>query len=707
MKSYRFMFCIVFVSCCSIDISNIAASPVVLTDTTTSYYVSAGNPVLLYGTDEDNDITIESGAKVKIIHFPGNNIIEFETDVDLFTVSRSGAIITFSATDGTVLRMPATRSVQKIIFSDNVTLNLVIDNHQMMLGSQIITLDESAIDYEEETAETSEGTQINLLGSTASISGSGATVEDSTITISSSGTYTISGTLADGQIIIDSEDEDEVILILNGIDISSSTSAPLFIKESELTTIVLAAGSENYMTDSDVYIFDDPEEDEPDATLFSKDDLVIEGSGTLTIEANYNNAVKSKDGLDITGGTLQITSVDDGIIGKDYLNIENGTFTINAQGDGMKSTEDEETDKGYVTIDNGTFNITSGADAIQAATNITINEGNFYLLTGGGSSAVSELTEDDSAKGVKGCVAVTISGGTFSIDAADDAIHSNGTIDVDGGIFSIATGDDGFHADADLTVNSGFIDITTSYEGMEGSTIIINGGDMYIVASDDGFNAAGGSDDDIMAVPDDGTQLPGGGHTFPPGDDMLTDSGDYHLYINDGTIVIYAEGDGLDSNGTFEINGGVVIVHGPTNSADAPPDGALDSTGSFVINGGLLIAAGSSDMAQAPGLDSTQNCVSINFNSSLSAGTLIDIQDSDGNDILTFKPSKTYQSIVYSSPDLMTGETYDVYLGGSATGTPSDGLYEQDALYSPGTQYTEFSISSTVTTVGDGGGSRH
>ncbi len=549
-------------------------------------------------------------------------------------------------------------------------------------------------DYSDEsTIDTSDATQINLLGNSISVSGSGAIVDVSTVTISSAGTYQLEGTLNDGQIIVDTEDGDDVTLVLNGIDISSSTTAPIFIQSAEQTIIHLAGGTANTLTDASSYVFDDPEEDEPDAALFSKDDLVIEGSGTLTINANYNDAIKSKDGLDISNGTLQIISVDDGIIGKDYINIKNGNFTIDVQGDGLKSTNDEDTEKGYVSIENGTFTITSGADAIQAETDITIGNGTFSLVTGGGTGGADSLTEDDSAKGLKGSVSVTISGGSFSVDSADDAIHSNGTIDIDGGTFTIATGDDGFHADADLTINSGDINITQSYEGIEGATVTINGGDIRTVSSDDGINVAGGTDDDSATMFAMGG--PGGGH-FPGGNDTFTNFGDYHLYINDGTIVIDAGGDGLDSNGSAEINGGLIIVNGPTNSGN----GALDYNSTFTMNGGTLIAVGSSGMAEAPTNDSTQNAVMVNFNSSLSAGTLINFQDSNGNDVVTFAPSKTYQSIVYSSQDLITGETYQVYTGGSASGTVSDGLYQDDGSYRPGTQYTEFAIFNTVTTVG-------
>ena len=557
-------------------------------------------------------------------------------------------------------------------------------------------------------SETADGTLIRLLDDHATVTGSGATANGSIVTISASGTYILEGTLSDGQIIVDTEDEDEVRLIFNGIDLNCSTNAPLFIKEVEKATIVLASDTQNSITDSASYIFDDPDEDEPDAALFSKSDLFIEGSGTLTIDANYNDALKSKDGLNIAGGILSISSVDDGIVGKDYIHIENGSITVDAEGDGFKSTEDEDEEKGYITIDNGSFNITSGADAIQAETNITISGGNFQLATGGGRTAVANLTEDDSAKGIKASSGiVTLSGGTFNIDAADDAIHSNGNIQIDGGTFIIATGDDGYHADGEIVINSGTIDITASYEGIEGATITINGGDIHTVSSDDGINVAGGTDNDttMFGVSASMTSFPENDDHFtrptnpgfPGRPDNFIDSGDYHLYINDGTIVINADGDGIDSNGTIEMNGGLVIVNGPTNNGN----GALDYDQSFAMNGGTLVAVGSSGMAQAPSIDSALNALLVNFRSSLSADTVIHIQDSLGENLMTFAPSKSYQSIVYASPNLITGETYSLYYGGNATGSAVDGIYETP-IYTAGTFYTDITISSTVTTIRNG-----
>lgn len=522
---------------------------------------------------------------------------------------------------------------------------------------------------------------IILDGSSITVDGNGASVEDSIVTITSAGTYSIRGSLTDGQIIVDTEDEETVRLILDGADISSSTSSPVYVKSAEKTIIVLADGTENHIADGQSYVYEDSDEDEPNAAIFSKSDLTLYGSGSLSVEGNYNDGIVSKDGLIVKSGTITVTAADDAIRGKDYLIVRGGAVTVNAQGDGLKSDNEEDTTRGYVSVEAGTLNITSGGDGISGVTDAIITGGKITITSGGGSS--STVTDDTSAKGIKGVVSVVIEGGTFAIDSADDAIHSNGSITVTGGTFTIATGDDGMHADETLTINEGDITITKSYEGIESAVITINDGDIHIVSSDDGINVAGGNDGSGMGGP-------------VPGQDIFTTSGSYYLYINGGSIVVDAGGDGIDVGGSIEMTAASVIVNGPTSSPNN--DGALDYDGSFTISGGFLIAAGSSAMAQAPGTLSTQNSLLLNFSTALAAGTLVHIQTSAGDGILTFAPLKGYQSIAFSSAELIKGYTYDVYYGGSASGTVNDGLY-QDGTYTPGTQYTSFTVSSTVTMI--------
>lgn len=525
--------------------------------------------------------------------------------------------------------------------------------------------------------------RIALQGSSITASGTGVTIAGNKATITAPGTYNISGSLTDGQIIVDATSKGLVQLVLNGAEIRSSTSSPIYVANTEKTVIILADNTRNSVADAKTYLLA-AGEDEPNAAIFSKGDLSIFGNGSLTVEGNFNDGIASKDGLVIASGTLSIKSVDDGIRGKDYLVVRNGAITISAQGDGLKSDDAEDAARGFVSIDNGTLIITAGGDAIEAQTDIAIANGRFALKAGGGST--SRIATDVSAKGIKAVTNLKIDGGNFSIDSADDAIHSNNSIMINGGVFAIATGDDGVHAELNLQVNAGTINITKSYEGLESENITINGGEIHVVSSDDGLNGAGGG------TASGATQGPGG---VPPGRGGFPPAGNYRLYINGGYIVIESGGDGMDINGSIEMTNGTVIVNGPIVRMNS----AVDYDRTFKMTGGFLIAVGSSGMAQAPDDSSTQYALLLNLNATQRAGTLVHIQSADGKAIVTFSPTKDYQSIVFSSPALVKGTTYDVYFGGSSTGTIKDHVY-QGGTYSGGTKSTSFTTSSIVTRIG-------
>jgi len=672
-----------------------------------------------------------------------------------------------------------------------------------------------------------------LLNDTAiAVDGAGATVDGNVLTITRAGIYSISGVLADGQIVVDSADKGTVRLILDGADIHCSWSAAILVEKARKTVIVLAEDTENYLSDARSGAVESSQAEEPNAVIFSRDDLTICGAGWLSVCGDVNDGISSKDGLIIAGGTIDIDAVDDGIRGKDYLVVRGGDVLVNAGGDGLKSDNEQDETKGYVSIEAGALNIVSGADAIQAETDVLIADGQITLRSGGGTNrragaatvgkgisagvsvvvnggdlninsgddalhsndrlvinggtfvlsstddaihansavevnggdiqvtwcyegidsnaitvtggTVQIVSSDDgiiaaehvsildgivditaagdaiacqtdvtiaggqlilssgggsntrattttSAKGIKGVGSVVIDGGDLTVDSADDAVHSDANVTINGGVFAIASGDDGIHANADLVINGGDIHIAKSYEGLESTdaNIVINGGRIRIVSSDDGINISAGGDEFAMGGPGG---WPGGGGVTPEA------SSDCYLYVNGGYLVIDAAGDGIDSNGAVVMTDGVVIVHGPTSNMNA----ALDHL-SFQMTGGFLLAAGNSGMAQAPSTSSTQCSILLTFNTMLSAQTLVHIQNSSGQDILSFLPGKQYNSVAFSSQDLVKGSTYDVYYGGSSTGTASDGLY-QDGTYTPGTKYASFPISSMVTNVGANAG---
>ncbi|MGD9116422.1 MAG: carbohydrate-binding domain-containing protein [Dehalococcoidia bacterium] len=547
---------------------------------------------------------------------------------------------------------------------------------------------------------------ISLKGDSIKLVGGGAMVIGTSITIISAGTYSLSGILDDGQIIVDTEDKATVRLVLNGADISCSTSAPIYVVDAAKVVITLADGTENYIRDGDTYILEDAESDEPNAAIFSKDDLTINGNGSLTVEANYNNGIQSKDELKIISGNITVNAANDGIKGRDCLAIKDGNITVDAGGDGMQSNNDEDAAKGLVFIEGGMINITAGEDGIQAETGLIVSDGDIKITTGDGSTASgysptigdgfrrdmgrerwdTEDTPDNgnsntSAKGLKAGAYLEITSGTINIDSADDSLHSNNILTISGGDIVLASGDDGIHSDLTLEVNGADINITKCYEGIESAAITINDGNIHIVSSDDAINVSGAA---------------GGGQTMrPPGQTDFNLSGNNHLCINGGYTVIQAIGDGLDINGSITMTGGVVIINGPSS----PMNGAVDYYNGFQVSGGFIIAVGSSFMAQAPDMSSTQYSVLLFLSSVQPAGTTLHIETENGEEVLTFVPTTAYQSVVFCSPELEEGTSYIVYTGGSSTGTVSDGLYS-GGEYSGGDQIASFVISNTVTIVG-------
>jgi Carbohydrate-binding domain-containing protein Cthe_2159 len=522
---------------------------------------------------------------------------------------------------------------------------------------------------------------IKLEGDSITVEGTGATVSGSVVTVTAAGTYRISGTLNNGQIVVNTEDEATVTLALNDVNITNTSSAPIYVKSADKVVITLADGTQNTVTDGASYVFESTESNEPNATIFSNDDLTINGNGSLTVNGNYNNGIATDDDLKITNGVITVNTVNDGIKGKNYIAVKDGTITVNAGGDGLQSNNDEDATKGYLLIEGGTLNITSGLDGIQAETQLTVNGGNINIVSGGGSAVNYELEE--SAKGLKAVVDVTIAGGTIHIDSADDAIHSNNSVTINGGDITAASGDDGVHADTTLTMNSGSLVITKAYEGIESTTITLNSGSTTITADDDGVNGSGGAD---------GSSL-----NMGPGQDRFGSS-NAHLYVNGGYLYVDARGDGLDINGPIDMTGGTVIVNGPTMDGN----GALDYANAFNLTGGYLLAVGSSGMAEAPSASSTQYVIMYNFDVQQVAGTLVHIETVDGTEILTFAPTKAYQSVVLSSPELTNGATYIVYTGGSSSGAAVNGLYS-GGTYSAGSQIASFTVSGVVTTVGAAG----
>jgi len=495
--------------------------------------------------------------------------------------------------------------------------------------------------------DASTSTQITLAGSTATVSGNGATASGGTVTITKAGTYVVSGTLSKGQILVNAAKDDLVRLVLNGADITADTNAAIYAAQADKLVIILADGSTNTVADTAAYTYADTEKEEPNAAIFSKCDLSINGTGTLNVTGNFNHGIATKDDLVIAGGNITATAVNVAMRGKDSVTVLDGVLNLTSlTGDGLKSTNDTDADKGWILIKGGEFNITAYNDGIQAQTTLQIDGGTFNIATGGGwpggslkrgsharnnDGVVSGSNPTDgSYKGIKSDGAIVINDGTFTVSSYDDSVHSNGDITINGGSLTAQSGDDGIHADGTVTINNGTIDIKNSYEGIEGAFINLNGGKISVYSTDDGINVSSSSG-------------------------LLTISG--------GDIYVNAGGDGIDSNGSAVMTGGTLYVDGPTSSGDE----AIDTERGFSINGGTLVAT-SAVAAGNVSTSSAQPAIKLSVQSQ-AAGAAITVKSSSGTVLVSYTPQKSYSSVLVSSPDIKTGESYSVYVNDTLVGT--------------------------------------
>lgn len=518
--------------------------------------------------------------------------------------------------------------------------------------SEMFTERDLKNDYAEEDC-----TKISLETNTASYDGKGVDVNGSTITITKEGVYLISGTLENGQIVVDVDDTQKVQLILNNVSITN-TGTTIYGKNGDKLFITTAQGSNNSLTSTGE--FETVEDKNIDGTIYSQFDCTCNGLGTLSISSTGHGIV-SKDDLVIGDGTYDIDAAKQGLSGKDSVRIYTGTFTIQSGSDGMQSdTENEE--KGFIYINDGNFTITSSQDCISASSYVDIINGNYNLMSGEGGENVSLNHGNDmfrgfeanqystseetvSTKGIKAGGELTISNGTFDMNCEDDAIHGNSNVTIANGTFSIQTGDDAMHSDDLLYIQNGNIKVVSSYEGLEGYNIQIDEGSLDITSSDDGMNAAGGNDGSGMGF----SQNP------MAGDDS------YQLTINGGTIHVLAGGDGLDSNGVITINGGDIWVDGPSDSGNS----SIDYGTKAVMNGGTLVAVGSSGMAESFDSSSTQPILFETFDT-IGAGSQIVLSDANGNTIISGTVQKSCNSVYISSKDLELNQTYTLTAGTSS-----------------------------------------
>jgi hypothetical protein len=566
-----------------------------------------------------------------------------------------------------------------------------IDNAALLsttaAGIELTSNNEPAV-RDASVVDTSGATKIEFSASSATVDGDGAKAEGSDVTISKAGVYVLSGTCDDGRIVVDA-DQAEITLVFDGLDLTCSDSSAVFVYDAKLVTINVAAGSTNKLADGSSYTYNDSYssevDEEPNACLYSKDDLLINGAGSLEITGNANNGITSKDTLEIRDANLTVTAANNGVNGKDSLYIDSATVTVDATGDALRSTNDTDETLGWICITNSTLDLTAGEDGVQAETALAVASSDVSIVAGGGNSG--SVAADGSAKGLKAGTTLTLASGTYSIDSADDAIHANGDVGVIAGTYAISTGDDGMHADGVMTVLDGDVDIAKSYEGIEGSDIEIAGGTIDIVSSDDGLNAAGGSDSSQTGGP------MGGDSFMNPGGMGGSGAGDYQMLITGGTVDVNAGGDGLDSNGSLTIEGGTVCVASTGNA-----DWGLDAETSIEIDGGYVFVASAGNMTESASGDQASVLIGL---SNAQKGSIVEVTAGDASYVVELPIQAT--SLLVSTPETVSGATVSASMGGTASGGEGYMLLS-GATYSGGSDLGSVTVSSGMTSLGSSAG---
>ncbi len=498
------------------------------------------------------------------------------------------------------------------------------------------------------------------------VKGHGAHAENGLITIAYGGNYTFTGQCSNGRIVVQADKKSKVNLIFDNASLSARNAPVVYVANGGNTTISTTKNSKNFLSSLGAFGKEFIRE-EIDAALFSRDDLILDGKGEMTIFSESCHGVLSKDDLDLRGGVWSVEALWDGIRGRDSIELRDGSYSVRCGGDGMKSNNDLDADRGYITLSGGSVTIDAGEDGIQAFRSIHVTGGAFDITTGGGHGEVrapavhapwirpgenddppdaDELNEDEellSRKGVKAGSSITLEGGSFRLDCRDDGVHCDGDISISGGEFVIESGDDAVHANESIVYANASLLVPLCMEGVEAQRVDILSGSLDITAVNDGMNANG----------------------LSRGVNMSS------LAISGGQVKLHAQGDGIDSNGHIIITGGEVFISADPTDGNSAVDYGIENGGDCTISGGTIVACGFSGMAEMFSDASSQCSVLYTFEEALPGGTLVELLDERGNVLLSFAPENLFDCVIFSCPKLKVGSAYTIRaLGSSYALTP-------------------------------------
>lgn len=504
-------------------------------------------------------------------------------------------------------------------------------------------------DYKDVTSETTNAT-ITLSGNEGTISDTTRGSSGSEVTITSKGIYKVTGSSENVTIKInDSNQSGNIYLILDNVSMTNTSNACIYVEACDKLIIQCTGNSFLTYNNSD-------SSSKTDGAIYSKDDITINGSGSLDINSSLHGIVCKED-IKITGATLNINSDNIGIQAEDSLRIDGGTTAIQSDHDGIQLENDDNTS--YFYMSNGSLTVNAGYDGISVKAadsgtafkgSVKIKGGTVNITAGGGSD--NSKNSNTSQKGIKCDGEIDIENSSVTVSSADDAIHGKDNITVNSGTVNLSTSDDGITAIGIVTINDGDVTVSKSYEGIEGGSVVIKGGNISVTSSDDGINTSGGSD------------------TTANDDTLWDEDSNGNINISGGNIYINSSGDGLDSNGSIYVTGGTTIIEGST----ADNNGAIDKGdgANYVasITGGTVLALGTSDMAV--NFDSGSQCSAL-VDISGSKDTVISVDDGSG---FTFTATKNFTCAVYSSPNMTQGNSYTLTAGSNTAQMDfTSGLY--------------------------------